>query len=79
MHINEVHKYRAAKEDAMRNGKSDIFEKAGKMDPEGIFSDESYIRGMSSDNPERAKLMKEHNLKDDPERPGVYGSKHQNY
>jgi hypothetical protein len=59
--------------------KRQLFEEAGKMDPYGIMSDESYIRGMSSDNPEREKLMKKHNLKDDPNRPGVYGSSHKNF
>ena len=56
-----------------------LFEDAGEMDINGIMSDESYIRGLSSDNPKRASLMKKYNLKDDPERPGVYGSSHRNF
>lgn len=56
-----------------------LFEDAGEMDPTGIMSDESYIRGMSSDNPKRAALMKKYNLKDDSEKPGVYGSSGKNF
>ena len=89
MHINDVKRMQEEKEHLMRNeGKHPanysreekrLFEQTGKLDPTGIMSDESYIRGMSSDNPERAKLMQQHNLKDDSKNPGVYGSSGKNY
>ncbi len=56
-----------------------LFEDSGSMDPTGIMSDESYIRGMSNDNPKRAPLMKKYGLKDDPSKPGVYGSSGKNF
>jgi hypothetical protein len=50
----------------------------GTLDPTGIFSDESYIRG-EANGPERDREMKKHGLTDDPKNPGVYGSKGKNY
>lgn len=59
--------------------KSKMFEEPGKMDPTGMMSDETYIRGMSSDNPKRKELMNKYKLEDEEDKPGIYGSSRRNF